>query len=167
MIIVRATLTTRSTHSQQARLLSILRRAAGPHTKLLLVDNLLPYACVDEKADIGSSSQGAVRSLVPEGSPLLPNLGRASANGYILDRYLGEYALHCMAGVCRKLTGCTLDARPLRCKGTHVSGDGRAHAIRGMEDHGRETRGRLAVGVYDCRAGVTSQNRVYRLQRAG
>ncbi|KAL1941917.1 hypothetical protein VTO73DRAFT_6447 [Trametes versicolor] len=66
-------------------LLSILRRAAGPHTKLLLVDNLLPYACVDDKADIGSSSQGAVRSLVPEGSPLLPNLGRASANGYILD----------------------------------------------------------------------------------
>ncbi|EIW63673.1 O-methyltransferase [Trametes versicolor FP-101664 SS1] len=66
-------------------LLSILRRAAGPHTKLLLVDNLLPYACVDDKADIGSTSQGAVRSLVPEGSPLLPNLGRASANGYILD----------------------------------------------------------------------------------
>ncbi|KAI0326180.1 S-adenosyl-L-methionine-dependent methyltransferase [Cubamyces sp. BRFM 1775] len=66
-------------------ILSILRRAAGPHTKLLLVDNLLPYACVDDKADLDSSSQGAVRSLVPEGSPLLPNLGKASANGYILD----------------------------------------------------------------------------------
>ncbi|KAI0820083.1 S-adenosyl-L-methionine-dependent methyltransferase [Trametes gibbosa] len=67
------------------KLLSILRRAAGPHTKLLLVDNLLPYACVDDKVDPSSSSGGAVRSLVPEGSPLLPNLGRASANGYILD----------------------------------------------------------------------------------
>ncbi|KAI0644766.1 S-adenosyl-L-methionine-dependent methyltransferase [Trametes meyenii] len=67
------------------KILSILRRAAGPHTKLLLVDNLLPYACVDEKADISSESQGAVRSLVPEGSPLLPNLGKASANGFILD----------------------------------------------------------------------------------
>ncbi|KAH9846764.1 S-adenosyl-L-methionine-dependent methyltransferase [Lenzites betulinus] len=67
------------------KLLAILRRAAGPHTKLLLVDNLLPYACLDDKADVSSSSQGAVRSLVPEGSPLLPNLGKASANGYILD----------------------------------------------------------------------------------
>ncbi|OSC96294.1 S-adenosyl-L-methionine-dependent methyltransferase [Trametes coccinea BRFM310] len=66
-------------------ILSILRRAAGPHTKLLWVDNLLPYACIDDKADLNSSSQGAVRSLVPEGSPLLPNLGKASANGYILD----------------------------------------------------------------------------------
>ncbi|KAI0827532.1 S-adenosyl-L-methionine-dependent methyltransferase [Trametes gibbosa] len=62
------------------KLLAILRRAAGPHTKLLWVDNLLPYACVDEKA-----AGGAVRSLVPEGSPLLPNLGKASANGFILD----------------------------------------------------------------------------------
>ncbi|KAI0349362.1 S-adenosyl-L-methionine-dependent methyltransferase [Trametes cingulata] len=67
-------------------ILSILRRAAGPHTKLLLVDNLLPYACIDDKTDMeGGSSEGAVRSLVPEGSPLLPNLGKASANGYILD----------------------------------------------------------------------------------
>ncbi|KAI0820082.1 S-adenosyl-L-methionine-dependent methyltransferase [Trametes gibbosa] len=66
-------------------LLSILRRAAGPHTKLLLVDNLLPYACVDDKGDPTNSSGGAVRSLVPDGSPLLPNLGKASANGYILD----------------------------------------------------------------------------------
>ncbi|KAI8978353.1 S-adenosyl-L-methionine-dependent methyltransferase [Trametes punicea] len=66
-------------------ILSILRRAAGPHTKLLLVDNLLPYACIDDKSELNSSSQGAVRSLVPEGSPLLPNLGKASANGYILD----------------------------------------------------------------------------------
>ncbi|KAI0630028.1 S-adenosyl-L-methionine-dependent methyltransferase [Trametes polyzona] len=66
-------------------LLSVLRRAAGPYTQLLLVDNLLPYACVDDKTDIGSASEGAVRSLVPEGSPLLPNLGKASANGYLLD----------------------------------------------------------------------------------
>ncbi|KAI0761083.1 S-adenosyl-L-methionine-dependent methyltransferase [Trametes elegans] len=66
-------------------MLSILRRAAGPNTKLLLVDNLLPYACVDDKTGIDSTSEGAVRSLVPEGSPLLPNLGKASANGYILD----------------------------------------------------------------------------------
>ncbi|KAI0682015.1 S-adenosyl-L-methionine-dependent methyltransferase [Earliella scabrosa] len=70
-------------------ILAHLRRVAGPHTKLLIVDNLLPYACVDEDskmAGAGSAeSEGAVRSLVPDGSPLLPNLGRASSNGYILD----------------------------------------------------------------------------------
>ena len=68
------------------RILTHLRRAAGPHTKLLVVDNLLPYACIDEDSETsGGDSEGAVRSLVPDGSPLLPNLGRASANGYLLD----------------------------------------------------------------------------------
>ncbi|KAI1787762.1 S-adenosyl-L-methionine-dependent methyltransferase [Ganoderma leucocontextum] len=61
------------------RILKHFRAAAGPHTRLLIVDNLLPYACVDE--DSGAD----VRSLAPEGSPLLPNLGHASLNGYILD----------------------------------------------------------------------------------
>ena len=47
---------------------------------------MLAYACVDdESGKEGSEAFGAVRSLVPEGSPLLPNLGRASSNGYILD----------------------------------------------------------------------------------
>ena len=68
------------------RILTHLRQVAGSHTKLLVVDNLLPYACVDESSDIsGGDSHSAVRSLAPEGSPLLPNLGRASANGYLLD----------------------------------------------------------------------------------
>ena len=68
------------------RILTHLRQVAGSHTKLLVVDNLLPYACVDESSDIsGGGSDSAVRSLAPEGSPLLPNLGRASANGYLLD----------------------------------------------------------------------------------
>ena len=53
------------------------------------MDNLLPYACVDEESKMNGAgsaeSEGAVRSLVPDGSPLLPNLGRASSNGYILD----------------------------------------------------------------------------------
>lgn len=68
------------------RLLKLLRSSAGPNTKLLWVDNMLAYACVDEESGKGGSEAfGAVRSLVPEGSPLLPNLGRASSNGYILD----------------------------------------------------------------------------------
>lgn len=65
--------------------MTLLRAAAGPNTKLLLVDNLLPYACVDEDSKTDDAGSGAVRSLVPEGSPLLANLGRASSNGYILD----------------------------------------------------------------------------------
>ena len=69
------------------RLLKLLRAAAGPHTKLLWVDNMLAYACVDEESGKDGSADefGAVRSLVPADSPLLPNLGRASSNGYILD----------------------------------------------------------------------------------
>ncbi|RPD58020.1 S-adenosyl-L-methionine-dependent methyltransferase [Lentinus tigrinus ALCF2SS1-7] len=74
-------------------LLKKLRAAAGPNTKLLWIDNMLAYACVDnESGKEGSEAMGAVRSLVPEGSPLLPNLGRASANGYILDiQMLGRF----------------------------------------------------------------------------
>ncbi|TBU26516.1 O-methyltransferase [Dichomitus squalens] len=61
------------------QILQHLRTAAGEHPKLLIVDNLLALACVDE------DESADVRSLVPEGSPLLPNLGRASTNAYILD----------------------------------------------------------------------------------
>ncbi|KAI0630668.1 S-adenosyl-L-methionine-dependent methyltransferase [Trametes polyzona] len=73
---------------EATKILSILRHAAGPHTKLLIVDNLLPYACRDDNSTANASntsSEGVVESLVPEGSPLLPNLGKASANGYLMD----------------------------------------------------------------------------------
>ena len=62
-----------------------LRDAAGPTTKLLLVDMVLPHACYDDWADGQDAIPGAERTLAPEGSPLLANLGRASANGYQLD----------------------------------------------------------------------------------
>lgn len=81
------------------RILLQLRRAAGPDTRLLLADYVLPLACIDEDPDPDSPRsdcrmedkmkadpvEGAVRSLVPEGSPLLPNLGKASTNAYWLD----------------------------------------------------------------------------------
>ncbi|KZT06629.1 uncharacterized protein LAESUDRAFT_725719 [Laetiporus sulphureus 93-53] len=81
------------------RILLHLRRAAGPDTKLLLADHVLPLACVDEDPDPESPHgiqhmnekmkapplPGTVRSLAPEGSPLLPNLGKANANAYWLD----------------------------------------------------------------------------------
>lgn len=78
-----------------------LRQSAGPGTRLLLADYVLPLACVDEDEDIepetpnGSEDfdqkltreplPGTVRTLAPEGSPLLPSLGKASANAYWLD----------------------------------------------------------------------------------
>ena len=82
------------------RILLRLRHAAGPHTRLLLADYILPLACVDEDDDIevmtpGSENfgrkwtreplPGTVRTLAPEGSPLLPNLGKSNANAYWLD----------------------------------------------------------------------------------
>ncbi|GBE83628.1 4-O-methyltransferase 1 [Sparassis crispa] len=74
------------------RILLHLRRAAGPYTRLLLADYVLPLACIDEddEADVNSEPRedlppGSVRTLAPEGSPLLANLGKANANAYWLD----------------------------------------------------------------------------------
>ncbi|KAI9059147.1 S-adenosyl-L-methionine-dependent methyltransferase [Trametes sanguinea] len=66
------------------KMLRHLRNAAAPTTQLLIVDMLLPLACVDD-TEVDEPIPGAVRSLAPEGSPLLANLGKASANGYLLD----------------------------------------------------------------------------------
>ncbi|KXN80702.1 Sterigmatocystin 8-O-methyltransferase [Leucoagaricus sp. SymC.cos] len=67
------------------RILLHLREAAMPNTKLLLGDFILPLACPDE---IGGNEQlegiqGAETMLAPP--PLLPNLGKASANAYWMD----------------------------------------------------------------------------------
>lgn len=75
------------------RILLHLRNAAGPNTKLLIADHLLPLACVDEDDEALKDSAdgkikalpGTVRSLAPDGSPLLPNLGKANANAYWMD----------------------------------------------------------------------------------
>ncbi|EMD36158.1 hypothetical protein CERSUDRAFT_51961 [Gelatoporia subvermispora B] len=80
------------------RILLHLRKAAAPETRLVLADYVLPLACIDEDDDVdpytcgtGSSKTkkdplpGSVRTLAPEGSPLLPNLGKANANAYWLD----------------------------------------------------------------------------------
>ncbi|KAI0666641.1 S-adenosyl-L-methionine-dependent methyltransferase [Trametes maxima] len=61
-----------------------LRNAAAPTTQLLIIDMILPLACADDAED-NDPIPGAVRSLAPEGSPLLANLGRANVNGYLLD----------------------------------------------------------------------------------
>ncbi|KAI0079225.1 hypothetical protein K474DRAFT_713866 [Panus rudis PR-1116 ss-1] len=77
--------------SYATRILLQLRKAAGPHTRLLLADYILPLACVDEDVDQngaetgGRALPGTIKSLAPEGSPLLPNLGKANANAFWLD----------------------------------------------------------------------------------
>lgn len=92
-----------------------LRQAAGPNTRLVLADFVLPLACVDDietaeiskPVDVGDGPSplksgkaafmpGVVRTLAPEGSPLLPNLGKATAHAYWLDLTVGlshEYVL--------------------------------------------------------------------------
>ncbi|KAI0635412.1 S-adenosyl-L-methionine-dependent methyltransferase [Trametes polyzona] len=68
------------------KILLNLRLAAGPDTKLLLADHILPLACVDEDAeDDAERLPGSISSLAPDGSPLLANLGKANANAYWLD----------------------------------------------------------------------------------
>ncbi|KAJ3902242.1 O-methyltransferase [Lentinula edodes] len=72
------------------RILLRLREAAMPDTKLLIADFVLPLACADnfgsaqDKDETGLTEiQGAETMLAP--APLLPNLGKASANGYWMD----------------------------------------------------------------------------------
>jgi len=67
------------------RILLQLRDAAMPETKLLIADFVLPLACPE---DMGSDSgldgiEGIQR--LPAPAPLLPNLGKASANVYWMD----------------------------------------------------------------------------------
>ena len=70
-----------------------LRRAAAPDTKLLIADHILPHACIDDQEDLGSKEEplpGLVPSLAPVGSPLLPNLGKASGIAYWMDLSVGS-----------------------------------------------------------------------------
>ena len=79
------------------RILLNLRRAATADTKLLIADHILPHACVDDHESIASQGEdlpGLVRSLAPEDSPLLPNLGKANAIAYYLDLTVNRYAVY-------------------------------------------------------------------------
>ncbi|KAH9916743.1 S-adenosyl-L-methionine-dependent methyltransferase [Epithele typhae] len=69
------------------KILVNLRRAASSETKLLIADHILPHACADDsdESDTNVDLPGLVRSLAPEGSPLLSNLGKANAVAYWLD----------------------------------------------------------------------------------
>jgi len=64
------------------KILKHLREAARPHTKLLIGDHIVPYACPDD-TDAGELP-GAVKTLAPP--PLLANLGRANIMTYGIDQ---------------------------------------------------------------------------------
>jgi hypothetical protein len=70
------------------RILLQLRHAATPQTKLVIADHILPLACEDDTDGIG-----AVRTLAPPSSGLLPNLGKASANVYWIDMIASRFFL--------------------------------------------------------------------------
>ena len=67
------------------KILLRLREAATPETKLLIADFVLPLACPDDTSSTGGLEgvEGAESVLAP--APLLPNLGKASANVYWMD----------------------------------------------------------------------------------
>ncbi|KAF8515747.1 O-methyltransferase [Gautieria morchelliformis] len=65
---------------QALKILSNLRKAASPSTKLVLGDYIIPYAC---RTDFTVGLRGAQAHVAKE--PLLANLGKASANVYWID----------------------------------------------------------------------------------
>ncbi|KIP10225.1 hypothetical protein PHLGIDRAFT_266342 [Phlebiopsis gigantea 11061_1 CR5-6] len=66
-------------------ILKQLRSAAAPNTQLIIVDNLLSYACINEQL---KSIPGADRPLPPR--PLLPNGGHVSFVTFIGDMQMLE-----------------------------------------------------------------------------
>ncbi|KAI9066884.1 S-adenosyl-L-methionine-dependent methyltransferase [Trametes sanguinea] len=74
--------------AQCIAILKNLRAAAGPDTKLIIHEMIIPLACEDpsaEDAEIESGFSAVTSSLAPKGSPLLPNLGVATAGQYQFD----------------------------------------------------------------------------------
>jgi hypothetical protein len=66
-------------------ILTNLRKAAGPNTKLIDLDSIIPYTCRDPelKATGGEDIPGAVPREAP--SPLLANYGAVSQLSYTAD----------------------------------------------------------------------------------
>ncbi|KIP10249.1 hypothetical protein PHLGIDRAFT_85462 [Phlebiopsis gigantea 11061_1 CR5-6] len=62
-----------------------LRGAATPNTRLIIIDNLMSYACVEEEL---RNIPGALRDLPPP--PLLPNGGHSSTFAYTEDMLMLE-----------------------------------------------------------------------------
>lgn len=68
------------------QLLRKLREAATPNTRLVIVDNLMSFACVNEEL---KKIPGALPPLPP--APLLPNGGHSSTIAYFEDIQVRVY----------------------------------------------------------------------------
>lgn len=69
-------------NSYAQKILQPLREAAGPNTTLVIVDNVVPYACKDD-SPISNSIPGGGAPPAPE--PLLENMGVVNAHNYLAD----------------------------------------------------------------------------------
>lgn len=63
------------------KILRQLRAAAGPDTKLLVIDSVVSYAC----ADPPSIQEIPGAASPPVAAPLLPNHGQSNLRPYVLD----------------------------------------------------------------------------------
>lgn len=70
------------TDEHAVSILSRLREAASPATKLVIAEFVIPYSCADPNDSLEIS--GAVSEFTPP-SPLLSNFGRANSIIYSLD----------------------------------------------------------------------------------
>ena len=66
-----------------SKILSELRKVALPDTQLLIVDNILAYACHDPTYDNNDNIPGAACRDAP--APLLANFGAANELSYAID----------------------------------------------------------------------------------
>ncbi|KAH9484885.1 4-O-methyltransferase 1 [Psilocybe cubensis] len=71
------------------KILSQLRRAAQPDTKLILIDSVIPFACHDPSADANTDTENSLRivGISPKEAPmpLLANFGVANELAYVAD----------------------------------------------------------------------------------
>ncbi|KAJ8508724.1 hypothetical protein ONZ45_g9012 [Pleurotus djamor] len=65
------------------KILSRLRKAAKPDTKLLLMDSIIPFACRTPPCDPSTAVPGSLQQYAPE--PLLANYGPPNETVYHLD----------------------------------------------------------------------------------
>lgn len=63
------------------KILTLLRKAAGPSTQLIIMDNIISYA--SPQCTIQGGIPGETISIPPE--PLLPNWGEANIMPYLAD----------------------------------------------------------------------------------
>lgn len=74
-----------------------LREAATPSTHLMIIDNLMSYACIEEEL---RNIPGAEHTLSVHPRPLLPNGGHYSTIAYLVDMHVRVSTLHLFHEYC-------------------------------------------------------------------